>query len=66
LTAERIRRELEKQTITSVTGGEVKVTVSAGVAGDQGPALDKQKVVLEVEAALTRAKEEGRNRVCAV
>ncbi len=66
LTAERIRRELEKQTITSVTGGEVKVTVSAGVAGDQGPALDKQKLVLKVETTLTRAKEEGRNRVCAV
>lgn len=66
LTAERIRREIERQTITSVTGGEVKVTVSAGVAGYEGPALDKQRLVSELEAALRRAKEEGRNQVCTV
>lgn len=65
LTAERIRKEVERHPFTSVTGGEVKVTVSAGVAGGQAAALEKQKLLLDTQAALQKAKSEGRNRVAA-
>lgn len=66
LTAERVRREIERHPFSSGTGGEIKVTVSIGIAGDEGPDLDKQKLLADGEAALAFAKKQGGNQVATI
>ena len=56
--------ELRRQPIVVTRGLEVAVTVSVGVGGWSGEgALDEVIAVEAVDAALYRAKAEGRNRV---
>ena len=65
--ADRIREALEAAALPLAAGGEVKMTVSLGVAcvtpvAGRSPSLEE--VVRQTDAALYRAKGLGRNRVC--
>jgi len=63
--AERIRALIEK-TPFDISGGLVPVTASFGVAGkDGGIEVEANTLIGAADAALYRAKEEGRNRVVA-
>jgi diguanylate cyclase (GGDEF)-like protein len=44
--------------------GSVSVTISIGMAGREGGLTTPEKVIESADAALYRAKNEGRNRVC--
>jgi diguanylate cyclase (GGDEF)-like protein len=57
--AERFRQAIEAS-----TGFLRPLTVSAGVAALHGSVCDAERLVLETDRALYRAKREGRNRVC--
>jgi two-component system, cell cycle response regulator len=60
--AERIRGKIESQPVSTQTG-EVRVTVSLGVAvSSDAPSLDPQVLLGLADDALYRAKEHGRNR----
>lgn len=60
--AERIRGMIESQPVSTQTG-EVRVTVSLGVAvSSDAPSLDPQELLGLADDALYRAKEHGRNR----
>jgi two-component system, cell cycle response regulator len=60
--AERIRGKIESQPISTQTG-EVRVTVSLGVAvSSDASSLDPQVLLGLADDALYRAKEHGRNR----
>jgi diguanylate cyclase (GGDEF)-like protein len=56
--AERLRRAVEE----ALPGG-LNVTVSAGVAAARGDAVDYERLFNAADAALYRAKWDGRNRV---
>lgn len=60
--AERIRRTLEQTPLTT-RGGEVCMTLSAGVAGYRQQ-LSVEDLIKEADQALYEAKHNGRNRVC--
>jgi diguanylate cyclase (GGDEF)-like protein len=68
--AERIRRSLEETPFRFARKGEsspsdITVTVSAGIATSQTAEIYNGKELLRVaDAALLRAKESGRNRIC--
>ena len=61
--AESLRREIGR---TSVVwqGETVVTTASMGIAVAQGEELDARALIARADAALYRAKKEGRNRVC--
>ena len=63
--AEILRNDVEKKEIVNrVTGKQIaKITFSAGVA-EYVPGLDKKQFIQAVDAALYRAKNAGRNRIC--
>ena len=61
--AERLRRTVEFMEL-AWEGRAVRVTVSVGVAAYPADASDVGGLVKAADAALYRAKEEGRNRVC--
>jgi two-component system chemotaxis response regulator CheY len=65
--ADRIREALEAAALPLAAGGDVKLTVSLGVAcvtpvAGRSPSLEE--VVRQADTALYRAKGLGRNRVC--
>jgi diguanylate cyclase (GGDEF)-like protein len=60
--AERIRKDIERVTFTSKS---LKLTASFGVAGVPEHAADGKAMLERADAALYRAKEQGRNRVVA-
>ncbi|HVF65831.1 MAG TPA: GGDEF domain-containing protein [Casimicrobiaceae bacterium] len=62
IVAERVRGELAARTFSAVAAG-VRVTLSAGVAVDDGVAAPTDLLRL-ADAALYRAKANGRDRVC--
>ncbi len=61
--AERIRTDLE-QRIFHTDKGDLRVTLSMGVAAYPQHARSKEQLVERADAALYVAKENGRNRVC--
>jgi diguanylate cyclase (GGDEF)-like protein len=61
--AERLRKLVEAAAAPS-TGGELKATISIGVAGfPSTQAQTPEQLVEAADQALYRAKREGRNRV---
>ena len=61
--AERIRTAIEGATVDLPGGGEVKVTVSIGVAIATGADSDAETIIKRADSALYQSKESGRNRV---
>jgi diguanylate cyclase (GGDEF)-like protein len=62
--AERLRQSLQGLDVP-VGGGRVSVTASFGVVSFPHDGTDVDRLLAAVDAALYRAKEAGRNRVCA-
>lgn len=64
---ERIRNQFESETF-SFGGASLRVTASFGIAGSQNKtALNLEQLLRDADAALYRAKENGRNRIeCAM
>ncbi len=62
--AERIRSTLEQTPLTLKDGTSLYLTASLGVASETGQPLAKD-LLQRADAAMYRAKEGGRNRVCA-
>jgi diguanylate cyclase (GGDEF)-like protein len=61
--AERVRRSVE-QTPLATRAGEIRITISAGVAGyQQGQPVET--LIKDADQAMYDAKNSGRNRVCA-
>jgi len=64
LLAERLRRRVEASRIES-GGNTIACTVSIGIAGSDGSQpIDAKALLGQADAALYRAKDSGRNRVC--
>lgn len=62
--AERIRAEVENLRVVA-GGSQIRVTISVGLATfDPAGGLEPGQVLAAADAALYRAKAEGRNRVC--
>ncbi len=61
---ERIRALVEKTPVTEVFDGELRITVSVGVASFPADTKDPAELVAFADNALYRAKRSGRNRVC--
>lgn len=61
--AERMRSAVESTPATSTTAGAVNFTISIGVA-DLAEGESIEALIARADAALYRAKHEGRNRVC--
>lgn len=63
--AECIRREIERMTATATSQGEVKVTVSIGIAtlGDAQSLANQDLLLHAADQALHQAKQDGRNCV---
>lgn len=64
LAAERIRQKIQAKKIR-VYDEYVEVTISAGLAVFPGDAKEAQALIENADEALYKAKESGRNRVCA-
>ncbi|MCA9541284.1 MAG: GGDEF domain-containing protein, partial [Myxococcales bacterium] len=62
--AERIRAEVEALTFQHESKGEVRVTLSLGVAAFPGDGSEKEKLIANADLALYHAKHGGRNQVC--
>ena len=58
---ERIRDEVEKTTVYSENGDEIKFTISIGVVINSGESLEDD--INQADMMLYKAKQEGRNRV---
>ena len=61
--AERVRANVEKMTVTTAEGRQLKVTVSIGGAAF-GPPSRTKDIMRAVDARLYQAKHKGRNLVC--
>ena len=62
--AERIRRAVAERSFEVETASEpIRATVSLGVAGFPGDALDANELIHQADLAVYRAKLQGRNRV---
>ena len=63
--AERIREKIANNAFGMPTGGEMKITISLGVAAIPAHGLDAEGLIEAADQALYDAKSQGRNRVCA-
>ncbi|MBI4773219.1 MAG: GGDEF domain-containing protein [Deltaproteobacteria bacterium] len=61
--AQRIRAAVESG-IIETEAGRLRLTVSVGVASAAPDSIDTKDLLKQADAAMYRAKEEGRNRVC--
>lgn len=61
--AERIRAEVEALVFHHETKGEVRVTLSLGIAAFPGDGREKETLIAHADLALYHAKAGGRNRV---
>ncbi|HEY1914637.1 MAG TPA: GGDEF domain-containing protein [Streptosporangiaceae bacterium] len=62
-TAERLRTRLAQLTVPAADGNALGVTVSIGVAALPASRCDLEELIAAADAALYRAKREGRDRV---
>jgi diguanylate cyclase (GGDEF)-like protein len=62
--AERIRESVEKRVFDLPTGGDIRITVSLGIASLPDHSLDAETLIDAADRALYDAKTHGRNRVC--
>ena len=62
-TAERIRKAIEGMPLATPSGGDVRVTMSFGIAVLGVHAREHDELIKKADKALYRAKERGRNRV---
>jgi diguanylate cyclase (GGDEF)-like protein len=62
--AERVRKIMEQTSVTRVYDGELKVTLSIGVASFPEDTESAARLVTMADEALYHAKRSGRNRVC--
>lgn len=62
-TAERIRAAISVAPFSSPSGGDVRVTMSFGIAEYRTHARQLNELIAKADKALYRAKETGRNRV---
>jgi two-component system cell cycle response regulator len=66
MVAERIRRRIAGEPFPIERGGRtIEVTISIGIAGRLGPEDNAAQILKRADAALYRAKRDGRNRVVA-
>ena len=63
LVAERIRAKIDAHKIAAYDEN-IKATISIGLSGFPGDALDSQELIDKADWALYRCKNTGRNRVC--
>ena len=61
--ADRMRRGISEHVVTAADGTAVHITASFGVAAVPGDAATQVELVALADAALYRAKQDGRNRV---
>lgn len=59
---ERLRRTMQNLRLTSEDGGDIHLTVSAGVAVFPDVGTDVETLMREADTALYRAKDEGRDK----
>jgi diguanylate cyclase (GGDEF)-like protein len=64
IVAERIRESIKDRIFSLPTGGELKITISLGIASMPDHGLDAQALIDAADRALYDAKSSGRNRVC--
>ncbi|MDH4162463.1 MAG: sensor domain-containing diguanylate cyclase [Nitrospirota bacterium] len=64
LMAERVRKIMEQTVAARIPGGELKVTLSIGVASFPEDTKNTADLVSMADEALYHAKRSGRNRVC--
>lgn len=63
--AERLRKIISDCSFTSASAKEFKnLTVSIGISNFPGDAITLEELVKKADAALYRAKSEGKNRIC--
>jgi len=62
--AERIRRSVEEYLFEVGRGGNLRLTISIGVASFPDHADDRESLLDAADKAMYRAKSKGRNRVC--
>ena len=62
-TVERIRESIEKTPLSSPSGGDVRVTMSFGIAVLGERAREPDDLIKKADKALYQAKKSGRNRV---
>jgi two-component system, cell cycle response regulator len=62
--AERIRAVVARDPIELAEGGQLRISVSIGVATYPQLAADEERLVAAADLALYQAKRSGRNRVC--
>jgi len=62
--AEKIRKLIARHRFSTASGESFSITVSQGVATVPQDALGRREMLTEADAALYRAKQRGRNRVC--
>ncbi len=62
--AERIRRKVEEAEFTSLGHGELRTTITAGVAFFPDDALDLSNLIRKADQAAYLAKHMGKNRIC--
>ena len=63
MVAEKLRRTIGSLRPRTTSGARLRITLSLGVAGFPRHARDKAGLIAAADAALYRAKSEGRNRV---
>jgi diguanylate cyclase (GGDEF)-like protein len=63
LTAEKIRAVVEEAEVEAGLPEPVRVTISIGIACFPSDGVEEHKLFAHADAALYRAKDQGRNRV---
>jgi diguanylate cyclase (GGDEF)-like protein len=62
--AERLRATIEGLTIALPNGARLSVTISFGASAYPETSETGESLIVDADAAMNRAKEMGRNRVC--